>query len=203
MHQSPINIIPKEAQVADLHIEFHYHPFFADLVNTGHTLIERIVEPKAMTFNDEDYTLLQFHFHTPSEHHVMDKEYPMEIHFVHQNASGKYTVVSVLVKEGGHNNPFLQHFMKSLPTHLNEEIKSTERADPIETFPSNLNSFYYYDGSFTTPPCTEDVNWIVMEQPVEAAKEQIEAIHKIIKNDNRPIQKLNDRPLFHTGNLID
>lgn len=200
VHQSPIDIVPNQALAADLHVEFHYHPFFPNLVNNGHTLIERIVEPKAMTFNGEDYTLLQFHFHTPSEHHVMGQEYPMEIHFVHQHTSGKYAVVAVLVEEGTHNNPFLHHFMKSLPSFLNEEARSLEQADPVETFPSNLDSFYYYDGSFTTPPCTEGVHWIVLEETVEAAKMQIEAIHRIIQNDNRPVQKLNDRPLFHTGN---
>ena len=200
IHQSPINIVPDKAQDANLDIEFHYHSFLADLVNNGHTLIERIIEPRALTFNHEDYTLLQFHFHTPSEHHVMGKEYPMEIHFVHQNAAGRYTVVAVLIEEGSNENRFLLHFMNVLPTHVNEEIRSKERADPIETFPAHPEDFYYYDGSFTTPPCTEGVNWIVLREPVQAKREQIEAIHEIIHDDNRPIQELNDRVLFHAGN---
>lgn len=171
-----------------------------DLINDGHTLIEKIVEPKALWFNETNYSLLQFHFHTPSEHHVNDKAYPMEIHFVHQSQTGEYAVVAVLVKEGTHSNHFLGHFIKNLPTHVNEEIKSFERADPMETFPKHLHRFYYYSGSFTTPPCTEGINWIILEEPVEATKDQIEIIHKVIKDDNRPIQESNHRMVYHVGN---
>ncbi|MFY0625670.1 MAG: carbonic anhydrase family protein [Reichenbachiella sp.] len=201
IYQSPININTKESNDATLHLKFHYHPFFVDLINNGHTLIEKIVEPKALEFNNKNYSLLQFHFHTPSEHHVDDNEFPMEIHFVHQSPEGIYAVVAVLVKEGQNENHFLTHFMKSLPTHYNEEIRTNEKADPIETFPKHLDRFYYYNGSFTTPPCTEGVHWIIMEEVVEATNEQIESIHKIIKEDNRPVQKINNRLVFHSGSL--
>ena len=75
MQQSPIDINSKKSLETQLDIEFHYHPFFVDLINDGHTLIERIIEPKALTLGEVDYTLLQVHFHTPSEHHVDGLEY--------------------------------------------------------------------------------------------------------------------------------
>lgn len=87
--------------------------------------------------------------------------------------------------------------MNSLPREISQEIKSKEEATPFETFPSNFEDFYYYDGSLTTPPCTEGIHWIVLSTPVEALKSQIEAIHDIIKNDNRPIQPVGDRALYH------
>jgi carbonic anhydrase len=194
--QSPINITSGKCINSRLDIEFHYHPFFVDLVNNGHTLIEQIVEPKALVFNEEQFTLLQFHFHTPSEHHINDAEYPMEIHFVHRSGSGSYAVVAVFIKEGNESNPFLGHFMKSLPTHVGEEIRSFEKADPMETFPKKMQSFYHYTGSLTTPPCTEGINWILMAEPVVATRHQIEAIHSIIHDDNRPIQEINDRQVY-------
>ena len=157
-HQSPINIVPAKSIDANMSIEFHYHPFFVDLINNGHTLIERIVEPKALILNGESYSLLQFHFHTPSEHHINDKEYPMEIHFVHQNSSGAYAVLGVFVEYGEHSNPFLTHFMNTLPTHVNEELKSFEKADPQEVFPQHFEKFFFYEGSLTTPPCTEGIS---------------------------------------------
>ncbi|MFY0653799.1 MAG: carbonic anhydrase family protein [Cyclobacteriaceae bacterium] len=197
--QSPIDIHKVECKEVNKKLEFHYHPFFVDLINNGHTLIEKIVEPKALKFDEKNYSLLQFHFHTPSEHHVDGKEYPMEIHFVHQSLDNTYAVLAVLVKEGKHKNAFLAHFMKTLPTHVNEELKSFEKADPLETFPKHFEKFYYYRGSLTTPPCTEGINWIVLEEPVEATTEQIEAIHKIIKDDNRPIQDSNHRTVYHAG----
>ncbi len=198
-YQSPIDIDTKTSRNSDEKIEFHYHPFYVDLINNGHTLIEKIVEPKALHFKGVDYTLLQFHFHTPSEHHIDGKEFDMEIHFVHQSAEGFYAVVAILIEEGTHTNPFLAHFMNSLPTHVNEEIKTWEQADPAESLPVHPNKFYHYSGSLTTPPCTEGINWIVMEEPVEATEEQIEAIHQIIHDDNRPIQEVNERIVYHCG----
>jgi carbonic anhydrase len=198
--QSPIDIKSSKCSETSLSLEFHYHPFFVDLINNGHTLIDPVKEEKALTFNGEYYSLLQFHFHTPSEHHVDGKEYPMEIHFVHQNQTGRYTVVGVLVDYGEQQNQFLGHFINSLPKHVNEEIVTEEEANPIEGFPTDLQHFYYYSGSFTTPPCTEGINWIVMENPVTATYEQIEAIHQVVHDDNRPIQKINSRIVFHCGN---
>lgn len=198
-HQSPINIVPAKSVDANMELQFHYHPFFVDLVNNGHTLIEQIVEPKALVINGDSYSLLQFHFHTPSEHHLDDKEYPMEIHFVHQNAAGAYAVLGVFVEYGTHANPFLTHFMKTLPKHVNEELKSYEKADPAEVFPKNFEKFYFYEGSLTTPPCTEGISWILLEEPVEATYEQVEAIHTIIHDDNRPVQEVNDRIVYHAG----
>ena len=197
--QSPIDILSQSLQLSKSSIEFHYHPFFVDLINNGHTLIEKIVEPKALTFNGEYYNLLQFHFHTPSEHHVNGNEFPMEIHFVHKGANGRYVVVAVFIKQGTQTNPFLAHFMRSLPTHVNEEIKTFEKADIMETFPQHLNSFYHYTGSLTTPPCTEGITWIIMTDPVIATENQIEAIHAITHDDNRPIQKINNRKVFVSG----
>lgn len=196
--QSPIDIISKTCKAEKAHVEFHYHPFFVDLTNNGHTLIEKIVEPKALSLNGEEYTLLQFHFHTPSEHHVDHHAYPMEIHFVHQNQAGDYAVIAVLVEHGTQANPFLNHFMKTLPGHIHEELHSHEEVDPTEAFPKEGHRFFQYTGSLTTPPCTEGVNWIVMADPVSATIEQVESIHQIIKDDNRPIQEAFQREVYLT-----
>ncbi|MGL1888948.1 MAG: carbonic anhydrase family protein [Reichenbachiella sp.] len=195
--QSPIDIITKKCQETPIDLDFHYHPFFVDVINNGHTLIEKVVEPKALELNGKSYTLLQFHFHTPSEHHVNGIESPMEIHFVHENAAGHYVVVAVMVEYGKERNPFLSHFMKSLPTHVDEEIRSYEQADPMETFPKDFHNFYTYSGSLTTPPCTEGVTWVVLGQHVVATFDQVEAIHQIIHDDNRPIQAANKRVVYH------
>jgi carbonic anhydrase len=196
--QSPIDIIPVECTPAHIGLAFHYRPFTVDLLFDGHTLIERIVESRALTFNNVNYTLLQFHFHTPSEHHIDGKEFDMEIHFVHQSDKGKYAVLAVLVKKSLIPSKFLSHFMGALPTHINEEIRTSEAVDVMESIPADPKSFFYYDGSLTTPPCTEGVNWIVFKDHVFATEEQIEAIHSIIQNDNRPIQDVNDRLVFYS-----
>lgn len=50
-------------------------------------------------------------------------------------------------------------------------------------------------GSFTTPPCTEDVRWMMMRQPIQLSKAQIAAFRAIINNNNRPVQPLNGRAI--------
>jgi len=198
--QSPINIEMNQALPKSRQLDLNYHPFYVDLINNGHTLIEKIVEPRALVFDGVSYTLLQFHFHTPSEHHINQNEYPMEIHFVHINGAKEYAVLAIFFEEKEEKNPFLDHFMNYLPTHVNEKLSSSEKVDPYETIPSD-HSFYYYEGSLTTPPCTEGVQWIVIKQPVSATIDQIDAIHKIIHDDNRPIQPRHSRKIYHSTNL--
>ena len=56
-----------------------------------------------------------------------------------------------------------------------------------------VRTYYRYDGSFTTPPCTEGVNWFLMDTPVELSTTQIDAFKEIYSNNYRPVQPLNDR----------
>jgi carbonic anhydrase len=53
--------------------------------------------------------------------------------------------------------------------------------------------YYRYSGSFTTPPCTEDVLWIVLRSPVELSPAQIQKFRAILDGNNRPVQPLNGR----------
>lgn len=196
-YQSPINIVSNQCENKNKPLDFCYHPFYVDLINNGHTLIENIIEPKSMSFDGVEYSLLQFHFHTPSEHHVNGEEYPMEIHFVHQSEKGEFAVIAILVNYSHNESPFLSQFMNSIPHHINEEIKTNETALPTDAFPEHTERFFYYEGSLTTPPCTEGIHWIVFEEPIEATMEQIETIHEVIKDDNRPIQQVGSRTVFH------
>jgi carbonic anhydrase len=54
---------------------------------------------------------------------------------------------------------------------------------------------YHYIGSLTTPPCTENVQWLVLQKHGEMSKEQINAIASRLNKNNRPTQPLNDRKL--------
>lgn len=202
-YQSPIDIRSDKCQDRNTNLEFCYHPFYIDLINNGHTLIEKIIEPKAMSFDGVEYTMLQFHFHTPSEHHIDGFAHPMEIHFVHQSEKGEYAVIAVLVDYGKEKSSFLSHFTNSIPHHINEEIKTNEKAEPSEAFPSHTENFFYYEGSLTTPPCTEGIHWIVFEETIEATEEQIESIHRVIKDDNRPIQQIGSRTVFHAASQLN
>ena len=43
-------------------------------------------------------------------------------------------------------------------------------------------------GSLTTPPCTEEVLWLVMRQPVQVSADQIATFARLYRNNARPIQ---------------
>jgi carbonic anhydrase len=61
--------------------------------------------------------------------------------------------------------------------------------------PANRTS-YRYDGSLTTPPCSEGVKWIVMATPIQLDAAQVGTFRQIISGNNRPVQPLNGRPVM-------
>ena len=54
-------------------------------------------------------------------------------------------------------------------------------------------AYYTYMGSLTTPPCTEDVLWMVFKQPMPVSAEQVGIFSRLYRNNARPIQPSNNR----------
>ena len=92
----------------------------------------------------------------------------------------------------GEENPALQPLLaKSLKA--GDKIKLDGKLDVMPLFPEG-QSHFRLNGSLTTPPCSEGVNWIVFKTPVNASKAQLDAMHQMIGQDNnRPVQPLNAR----------
>jgi len=86
-----------------------------DIVNNGHTVQIDTVGSGTLVIGTDRYVLQQFHFHTPSEHTVDGRSYPLEVHFVHKTSGGKLAVVGLLFEEGA-ENPALAPFWSHLPT---------------------------------------------------------------------------------------
>ena len=189
--QSPINIVKKEVKKSDLPaIETHYESSKAEIVNNGHTIQINFTAGGSARLRNDDYKLVQFHFHTPSEEKINGKNYPMVAHLVHKNADGHLAVIALLIKEGK-ENVALKNVFANLPR---EESKS-DLADEInvtDVLPASLK-YYGFNGSLTTPPCSEGVAWHVVEKPMELSKAQINAFKKIFKSNARPVQPLNGR----------
>ncbi|MGF1494979.1 MAG: carbonic anhydrase family protein, partial [Microcoleaceae cyanobacterium] len=83
--------------------------------------------------------------------------------------------------------------LKLIPDPGKEKVKGiTINASAI---PPSEQDFYHYEGSLTTPPCSEDVQWYVLKKPIEASQEQIRQFQSIYKNNARPVQPLNGRSL--------
>lgn len=193
--QSPINIVNAidDAQLSSITHAYEDAPF--EFFNNGHTVEFEYAEGSEMLFEGIPYELLQFHFHTGSEHQLNGKQYPMEIHLVHKDAAtGNLAVIGVFFKEGNENT-FLEKLGTTLPME-NERISKTEVLNVADILPMN-GSYFTYGGSLTTPPCSEIVSWVLMENPVEASPQQIERFHNVLEDNYRPLQSLANRIISH------
>ena len=201
--QSPVDLVAQSTsglpavqaahQPLALHVTRHEH--IADGINTGHTIQVNYAGADTLDVGGERYALVQYHFHSPSEHTVKGKHYPMEMHLVHKAADGRLAVLGVLMVEGKTNNA-LSPVWGNLPREKGNEVKVPHvQVDVDELIPATLTT-YRYDGSLTTPPCSEGVKWLVMTTPVEVGPEQVAAFHAIIPDNNRPVQPLNGRTIL-------
>lgn len=189
--QTPINIISSKTQAGTYGLKLNYTKNTQDIVNNGHT-IQVNVAPSAstLTFNDTAYELVQFHFHTPSENQIDSVSYPLEVHFVHKNAAGNLLVVAVLFEEG-QENKVLKKIVENLPQSINKPNKF-QKFNMNDLLPAN-KSYYEFIGSLTTPPCSENVQWVVMKNQLNISKKQLESFQAVLHENARNIQPLNKR----------
>ena len=198
--QSPIDIASTEradlpvlrAQFKPATLKIIHHEHVADTINNGHSIQVNYTEGDWLTIGDQRFQLLQYHFHSPSEHTVGGKHFPMEMHLVHKSADGRLAVVGVFI-EAGKNNAAFDPIWSNLPKAKGKEYHlEGVKVDVSSLLPAKRTS-YRYDGSLTTPPCSEGVKWIVMSTPIQLSDKQINAFREIIKSNNRPVQELNGR----------
>ena len=190
--QSPVDITnDTDADLTD--IIFNYEDTAVNVLNNGHTVEAKYPgDGNSIVINDKTYNLDQFHFHTPSEHKIDGQPLDGEMHLVHKSADETIAVVGVMIKQGA-ENPSFAPVWGQLPAHKDETIPGVS-INAAELLPAT-RSYYAYSGSFTTPPCTEGVQWFVLTTPIEMSAEQITAIHKIIQVNNRPVQPLGERTI--------
>ncbi len=151
------------------------------------------VEPGAgwIDYAGTRYDLLQFHFHTPSEHTVEGRHAPLEMHLVHQSASGVRLVVGVLLVAGRASEP--DRILRELPGECADEIE-IEHLNLRALIPAN-ESTVRYTGSLTTAPYTEGVLWF-LTAPKTVSPEGIRNFQTLFPDgDSRPTQPLNGRTL--------
>jgi len=196
--QSPIDL-PAVAPQGDLpSLSFHYRLTPLEVENNGHTIEVKVQSDSYLRIGEERYKLVQFHFHTPSEHRLHGQQFPMELHFVHRNALGELAVVGVFLQEGA-ANPFLQKIWDHIPgAEAKAKVPNAEEIDPEDLLPAH-REYYRYAGSLTTPPCTEGVRWHVLREPVDVSAAQIDEFRAIFPLNARPLQLLNDRPVLTEG----
>ena len=128
------------------------------------------------------YKLNSFHFHLYSEHRIENKQYPMEMHLVHKNLNkedslNENLVIGILFdyKENIENK-----FLNDINLAEEKKIKDASIIDLI----NKNDAFYYYKGSLTTIPCTENVNWIVFKDIKSMSFEQFNKFKNWVEKSN-------------------
>ncbi len=196
--QSPIHIESNgsiEEQIFDS-IKYNYKPTKFWLSNDENSLVVHDPTGKnKLLIDGEQYKLLQMHFHLPSEHQLDGESFNMEGHLVHENKDGGLAVVAFFIKEGKVNTD-LADMWAVLPTEkIGDRIEVNHSIDLLEVLPIESEVFIY-KGSLTTPPCSEGVLWFVLEEPIEMSSQQIEVFAEIYRQNNRPIQDMNNRKIY-------
>jgi carbonic anhydrase len=187
--QSPIDISGAiAAKQSTLRFSWGKRP--DTIVNNGHTIQLGFPEGDALEMDGRKYPLKQFHFHHPSEHLVEGKRFAMEAHFVHA-AEDRLAVVGVLLV-AGKPNPVFKKIVSTMPMEEGSPVQADPAIDPNRLLPVQ-RAYFHYEGSLTTPPCSETVDWIVLTHPVEVDEADIARFAKLYPMNARPAQKRDRR----------
>lgn len=194
-HQSPIDLAGAE-KGSPPPVSFDYLEEEVELENNGHS-VEAGFEPgSAVEIGGTDYELLQFHFHSASEHLSEGKSHPLEFHFVNEAADGSLAVFGVFADQG-RENPAFHNLAENLPSDEGD-VEPAGAVDIEALLPEDPEDAdrWTYHGSLTTPPCTEGVDWFVFTDPIELSSAQIAAYKDVYPDNHSPVQPLDGRTLI-------
>jgi carbonic anhydrase len=200
--QSPVDLgsrPPFPVEAKDLpNLVFKYGKTALHLVNNGHTIQADVDKGSSVEIDGATWSLLQFHFHAPSEHTLDGLRYPMEMHLVHAGPDGKPgLVVGVLLVQGG-DTPALAPVLSSVPREKGARRDDAAATIDLATLLPANRAYFAYDGSLTTPPCTEGIRWFVLQSPGGITAEQLGAFVSLphMTPSNRPTQPLSGRKVL-------
>jgi carbonic anhydrase len=196
-------------------LDFHYPPDVnLSIYNSGHAV--QVNMPLTyighLSVGQDDYPLIQFHFHVPSEHSKITSQgqqtYAGELHFVHQRADGKIVVLGVFLDDTGAETTEVEKALDTIlgngsnlpnnvPTIPAGQKTATNtpagQLNPLALLPKGKANVFTYAGSLTTPPCSEGVNWYVLAEPIQVSSEHLITLTTLYPNGNRFTQNSNSR----------
>ena len=169
----------------------------ATLHNDGRQVRAEYESGNVSVLGGREFGLKSAHFHSPSEHTVDGESFPAELHLVHADSAENLAVVGVLFTLGD-PNAVIQSILNGAPP-VGETANT--RIDLPAALPPDL-SYYRYDGSKTTPPCDEPVDWYVLRAPMTLSQEQVDGLQALSGGpNNRPVQPIGDRVITVGGAL--
>lgn len=190
--QSPIDLHTDDALPSNQELIFAYLPTHTHIVNNGHTIEFDMEEDNFIAVDNKRFKLKQLHFHADSEHTINGTQFPAEMHLVHEATDGQLAVISLLIEIG--NSPVYDHIFDKIPKP-GEQVKTELH---LEKFIPENKQHYNYIGSLTTPPCSENVLWLVFQQHLFVPKKQLQKFKAYYSHNYRPTQKTHGRQIYFT-----
>jgi carbonic anhydrase len=193
--QSPILLDSSIGQTTTGTLNLRVTNSVGKLENKG-SAIEVVDVEGSLMYQGRPYKLVNFHFHTPSEHRINKEHYPVEMHMVHQDATGKIAVLGFVIQ-------LCTTRYSALPYVALRKVSQIAPGQTITTDPLNFaeiieyvrtKRFYQYSGSLTTPPCSEGLSWFVGTEPLYLDVGTYNALKAAVKYNSRIIQNAPGQP---------
>lgn len=192
--QSPIDLVDASPTPTLPSIIFKYQTREHSVVNDGRSILINVPEKSDyITYLRTKYFLTKISFHTPSEHYVDGAPYDMEIQFHHLGPKDTPLNLSVFMEALSGTNKLIDKLWRDMPTDLRDKGASV-RFNPQDLLPIKRR-YYTYEGSLTTPPCSEGVLWIAMVEPIGFSIKQLDQFREVIKQNSRPLQNMYGKKL--------
>lgn len=187
-NQSPINLtFPAKENSKEYKLKYSYSPSEVEKKWQFKNLKFSFYSKDFLTFRGREYRLQSIFFHHPSEHLINGKQESLEMHIFHKSDSEQSLALALMISLGEENAQFANIIS------LLENKKRSAVADlDLSRIIDKKGKFFFYDGSLTTPPCTEGVKWFIMKDPIQISKEQMNKIIKLAlkgRANARPAQK--------------
>ncbi|WP_165072884.1 carbonic anhydrase family protein [Paludisphaera rhizosphaerae] len=208
--QSPINIVGPTTDLSRVLNVSYAAAAPTSMTNTGSQLQLNFpgataANPDTITLAGRTFSLTEFHFHDPSENQVDGHTYNMEVHFVNTSAEGGATVLAVFLQLGAHNDA-LDPILAAATEHLSETPAGTSTPgsnvgvlDFSKLLPTDMTG-WYFQGSLTTPPLAQPLNWMVFATPITLDFAQLQEYETLADGNDflpnaRPVQPTDGRQL--------
>jgi carbonic anhydrase len=167
------------------------------LANDGHTLRVRFAKAGELVLGSEHYALQQFHFHTPGGDKLNGEAFEFAAHILQKSASGQLLAIVVPFRIGA-ESPLLAQVLPHIPPKVNgDHLIDKVQVDASDLLP-HTRSYYRYSGSLTDAPCTENVEWLVMKEPMTLSKAQLATWRSHFKDNMRGVNPLNGRAVVES-----
>jgi len=198
--QAPIDITKSEKiSIPPLPpLQMNYQPANLDMVNDcNHYLVKlRFPVNQWLKYNRKPYRLSEITFHEPGETAVNGKRPAMSLQLVHLSPEATFLIIEVPVVVGK-ENPVIKTLWEHVPAAGKEQAVAAAKINAMDLLPAD-HGYYRFPGSLTNPICNEGVTWFLLKNPIEMSEAQIAEYKKYYHNTARPLQPLNDRPIFES-----